>query len=149
MLLPSVFSLPFWWVFYLAATRSGASAKPVVILIIMILCGIPAINVLGDASKLRKMEYAVTDQRLIILRDSLRSAYFPSIREAAFRADPDGHISLLCGSDALKAKPDKWREVCLIGQSATERTDVCNRFVLYAPSDLNGLKAVLKDRLPL
>ena len=132
-----------------AVLRSGADVKPVLILIVLILCGIPSFNTLGDASKLKKMEYVVTDQRLIILRDSLRGMPYSAIHEAAFREDPDGHVSLLCGKDALKAKPDKWREICIIGQNASEGTDVCNRFVFYAPSDLNGLKAAVKDSLPL
>ena len=135
--------------FFFAVRRSGASPKPLVILVILILCGIPAFNILGDASKLRKMEYVVTDHRLIILRDALRGMPYSAILEAVFREDPDGHVSLLCGSDALKAKPDKWREICIIGQNTPEGTDVCNRFVFYAPSDLNGLKAAVKGKLPL
>ena len=135
--------------FIISAQRNGVSAKWGVIVIAAILCGIPTFNILGDASKLRKTEYAVTDQRLIILRDSFRGVEFQAIQEAEFRSDPDGHISLLCGADARKAKPDKWREICLIGQNTSEGTNLCTRFVFYAPTDLNGLKTILKDRLPL
>ena len=119
------------------------------LLIVLLLCGIPAFNMLGDASKLKKMEYVVTDQRLIILRDSLRPMPFKAIQEAGFGTDADGHVSLLCGKDALKAKPDKWREICVVGQSAADGSDVCSRFVFYAPADLKGLKAALKDKLPI
>ena len=131
--------------YFAAVARGGLKAKPFVLL----LCGIPAFNMLGDASKLKKMEYVVTDQRLIILRDSLRPMPFKAIQEAGFRTDDDGHVSLLCGKDALKAKADKWREICVVGQSAADGSDVCTRFVFYAPADLKGLKAALKDRLPI
>ena len=124
-------------------------AKPYVILIVLLLSGIPAFNMLGDASKLRKMEYVVTDQRLLVLRDSLRPMPLGNIREAGFRTDADGHVSLLCGKDALKAKPDHWREYCVVGQSNADGSDVCSRFVFYAPADLKGLKAALKDKLPI
>lgn len=135
--------------YFAAVARGGLQAKPYVLLIVLLLCGIPAFNMLGDASKLKKMEYVVTDQRLIILRDSLRPMPFKTIQEAGFRTDDDGHVSLLCGKDALKAKPDKWREICVVGQSAADGTDVCSRFVFYAPADLKGLKAALKDKLPI
>ena len=135
--------------YFVAIARGGMQAKPYVLLIVLLLCGIPAFNMLGDASKLKKMEYVVTDQRLIILRDSLRPMPFKAIQEAGFRTDDDGHVSLLCGKDALKAKADKWREICVVGQSTADGTDVCSRFVFYAPADLKGLKAALKDRLPI
>ena len=135
--------------YFAAVARGGLQAKPYVLLIVLLLCGIPAFNMLGDASKLKKMEYVVTDQRLIVLRDSLRPMPFKTIQEAGFRTDDDGHVSLLCGKDALKAKPDKWREICVVGQSAADGSDVCSRFVFYAPADLKGLKAALKDRLPI
>ncbi len=135
---------------YFAAVRSGGmKAKPYVILIVLLLSGIPAFNMLGDASKLRKMEYVVTDQRLLVLRDSLRPMPLSNIQEAGFRTDADGHVSLLCGKDALKARPDHWREYCVVGQSNADGSDVCSRFVFYAPADLKGLKAALKDKLPI
>ena len=135
--------------YFAAVARGGVFAKPYVLLIVLLLCGIPAFNMLGDASKLRKMEYVVTDQRLIVLRDSLRPMAYSAIREAGFGTDADGHVSLLCGKEALKAKPNKWREICVVGQNASEGNDECKRFVFYAPDDLNGLKTALKGKLPL
>ena len=135
--------------YFAAVARGGLRAKPYVLLIVLLLCGIPVFNMLGDASKLKKMEYVVTDQRLIVLRDSLRPMPLKNIHEAGFGTDADGHVSFLCGKDALKAKPDHWREYCVVGQSNADGADVCSRFVFYAPADLNGLKAALKDRLPI
>lgn len=132
-----------------AAMRGELEVKPFVLLIVLLLCGIPAFNMLSDASKLRKTEYVVTDQRLLILSDSLRPMAFSAIQEAGFGTDADGHVSLLCGKDAMKAKPDKWRTMCLAGNNIAEGTDICAHFVFYAPADLKGLKAALKDRLPI
>ena len=135
--------------YFAAVARGGMQAKPIVLLIVLLLCGIPAFNMLGDASKLRKMEYVVTDQRLLVLRDSIRPMPLNYIQEAGFGTDADGHVSLLCGKDALKAKPDHWREFCVVGQSNADGSDVCSRFVFYAPADLKGLKTALKDTLPI
>lgn len=135
--------------YFAAVARGGLQAKPYVLLIVLLLCGIPAFNMLGDASKLKKMEYVVTDQRLIILRDSLRPMPFKVIQEAGFRTDDDGHVSLLCGKDALKAKPDKWREICVVGQSAADGSDVCSRFAFYAVNQPEELKKALSGVLSL
>lgn len=107
-------------VYVLVGRHTGVSVKPLILLVILILCGIPAFNILGDASKLRKTEYIATNQRLIVLRDTDRSMEYGAIHEAEFRKDSDGHISLVCGSDALSAKESKWREICTIGQTASE-----------------------------
>lgn len=136
-------------IYFAAMLRHGLSARPYVLLIVLLLCGIPAFNILGDASKLRKMEYVVTDQRLLVLRDAVRPMAFSAIHEAGFSTDADGHVSLLCGKDALNAKPDKWREICVVGQGSSDGPDVCTRFAFYAPADLQGLKAALKDKLPV
>lgn len=55
------------------------------------------------------MLYAVTDKRLILVREAVRDMDFGRIKSASLRRDADGHTSLLCGERALKAKPDKWR----------------------------------------
>ena len=47
--------------YFAAIARGGLRAKPYVLLIVLLLCGIPAFNMLGDASKLKKMEYVVTN----------------------------------------------------------------------------------------
>lgn len=135
--------------YFVAAAKSGATPKFVVVLIVLVLCGIPAFNVLGDASKLKKMEYVATNERLIVMRDSLKAMDYSAIQEAEYRTDADGHVSLICGDEALKARQDKWREICVVGQSATEAMDHCTRFVFYAPTDLKALKTVLKDRIPV
>ena len=48
----------------------------------------------------------------------------------------------------MAAKPDKWREYAVVGQGAMEEADECLRFVLYAPENLDELKALLESKIP-
>ena len=134
--------------YVLAVLKGGAAFMLFLPIVVLVLCGIPAINILRDASKIRKMEYFATNDRLIVLSDHVRSMDYSSIKEAEFRADSDGHVSLLCGKEALEAKQDKWRECTVVGQGSMVDEGECVRFVLYAPEKLDELKAVLKDRVP-
>ena len=118
------------------------------IAIVLFLCAIPASNVITDALKLRKMEYVATTERLIILRDAARSAYYSQIRTGAFKEDIDGHVSLVCGPDAMKAKPYKRREICVVGAGAGESGAECTKFCFYAPTDRETLEKVLHERMP-
>ncbi|MBR4475044.1 MAG: hypothetical protein IKS55_15590 [Oscillospiraceae bacterium] len=131
---------------YVFAVINTAPINYFVFLVVFILCGIPAFNFLGDAHKLRKTVYLATDRRLIVLRDSVHDMKYACIHEAAFRMDRDGHVSLLCGDEAMKLKPEKWREAAVVGQRVTEGPD-CHRFVFYAPSDPEALKDILNAHL--
>lgn len=131
---------------YVLAVINTAPIKIFVFPVVFILCGIPAFNLLGDASKLRKTVYLATDRRLISVRDSAHDMKYTCIHEAAFRTDRDGHVSLLCGDEAMKLKPEKWREAAVVGQRATEGPG-CHRFVFYAPTDTDVLKAILNEHL--
>ena len=116
--------------------------------IVLLLCVIPAANVFSDASKLRKIEYIATTERLIVLRDALRSAYYSQIKTGAFREDLDGHVSLVCGPDAMKARPYKRREICVVGAGVSESDSECSRFCFYAPTDRETLEKILHERMP-
>ena len=115
--------------------------------VVLLLCAIPAINVITDASKVRKTEYVATTERLIVLRDTVRSAYYSQIKVGAFKEDLDGHVSLVCGPDAMKAKPSKRREICLVGAGASESGVECERFCFYAPADRKALEKILHERI--
>ena len=122
--------------------------KPLIVLIFFGFAAIAPLNVIADAKRLRKAIYAATDRRLILVRDSVRSMEYYAIKEAAFRADEAGHVSLLCGKDALAAKPHKWREMAVVGQGAMDGGDLCKCFVFYAPEKAGELKAILKEKIP-
>ena len=123
--------------------------KLLFILLILALTAIAPLNVISDAGKLRKTLYAVTDRRLITVREAVRSVAYDKIQEAALRKDEAGHTSLLCGVDALKGKPWKLRECAVLGPRFDPEDDsTCQGFVFYAVQDVDGLKKALGDRLP-
>ena len=117
----------------------------------MAACGVFLIvRGLLDASKIRKrMQYAITDKRLIILTDSDKSVEYSAISAAKLDRDEDGHTSLLCGEDAIKAKPWKRRAATLSGAITDDNTGMCERFVMYALPDADKVKETLKPFLPL
>lgn len=127
-----------------------APVKPAV-LVIVAACGIFIIlRGLLDASKIRKRAcYAITDKRLIILTDSAKSVEYSAINVAKLDRDEDGHTSLLCGEDAIKARPWKRRAAVLSGAITNENTGMCERFVMYALPDADKIKEILKPYLPL
>ena len=134
-------------IFLIAA--GGLERKSLIlILIVLALAMIPSINIISDASKLRKTEYIATSERLIVLRDSVRSAYYSQIRSGAFKEDEDGHFSLLCGPDALKAKPRKYRELCVVGANSADSGAECEKFCFYAPEDRAALQKILHEKMP-
>lgn len=127
-----------------------APLKPAV-LVVIAACGAFIIaRDLLDASKIRKRAfYAITDKRLLVLTDTAKSVEYSAINAAKLDKDEDGHVSLLCGNDGIKAKPWKRREAVLTGSCTDDSTGLCERFVLYAIPDADKVKEILKPFLPL
>ncbi|MGM9587200.1 MAG: hypothetical protein ACI3VA_06920 [Candidatus Limivicinus sp.] len=136
--------------YVILAKAKDVPLKPAV-LVIVAACGIFIIlRGLLDASKIRKRAcYAITDKRLIILTDSAKSVEYSAIIAAKLDRDEDGHTSLLCGEDAIKARPWKRRAAVLSGAITNENTGMCERFVMYALPDADKIKEILKPYLPL
>ena len=109
--------------------------------VIVAACGIFVIlRGLIDASKLRKrVLYAITDKRV----------EYSAISAAKLDRDEDGHVSLLCGEDAIKAKPWKRRVMALAGTVTNDTTGMCESFAFYAIPDADKVKEILKPYLPL
>ena len=136
--------------YVILAKANDVPLKPAV-LVIVAACGIFIIvRGLLDASKIKKrVLYAITDKRLIILTDSAKSVEYSAINVAKLDRDEDGHTSLLCGEDAIKARPWKRRAAVLSGAITNENTGMCERFVMYALPDADKIKEILKPYLPL
>ena len=148
-ILSALAALALLTVYALAVIRGGASFQLLIPLMMLLLCGIVPLRDLSDCAKLRKAPYAVTDQRLIVVSAAVRGVELSRVREAAFKQDADGLVSLLCGEDALKARPSKWREVCVVARSGGEDENLpCSSFGCYAVEDAAGLKKVLQRCLP-
>ena len=136
--------------YVLFAKIENAPLKPAV-LVVVAACGIFIIlRGLADAAKIRKrVLYAITDKRLIILTDSDRSVEYSAISVAKLDRDEDGHVSLLCGESAIKAKPWKRRVIVLTGAVTNDTTGMCESFAMYALPDADKVKEILKPYLPL
>lgn len=142
-------ALVFTVAYVIFAVQQHMSVNLIMLLIVYALAAIGPSNLLADGKRLKKISYAVTDRRLLAFRDSAYAVGLDQIHTGAFRKDADGHVSLLLGRDGLKVKPHKWRETALVGRDVEdEGAGECLRWALYAPADLEGLKAVLKEKLP-
>ena len=131
---------------------SGSNSSPSIAIIAVILafCAFNLISPITDAGTIRsRLEYAVTDRRLVMLKDDLVSVPYDTIESAAFRTDGDGHVSLLCGKDALKLAATKWRGAAVIGSRKDSETGKCTSFVLYAIPEAEKVKAIVAGYLTL
>ena len=133
---------------YVVAAGAG-NVKPLVIVIILLICGAVPFGEFSDARNLRKAAYAATDKRLIVLASSAKGVEYEKIQEAVIRRDAAGHMTLLGSPDAVKSKPSKWRLYTVSGPILNSDNDqICDRFAMYAVKDLSGLEKVLRDKLP-
>ena len=113
-------------------------------------CGlISPMTVFTDAISISRMHYAATDQRLIIYEDSVRQMDYYRIKDAIFVTDKEGHTSLLCGKNGVKAGAAKARSLTVYGDvNESESTDDCKNFAMYAVDDPDGLRKALRKQLP-
>ncbi len=136
--------------YVILAGAQDAPLKPGVLAVVAA-CGVFIIvRGLLDASKIRKrMQYAITDKRLIILTDSDKSVEYSAISAAMLSSDKDGHVSLLCGENAIKAKPWRRRALALTGAVTNDTTGVCESFVMYALPETDKVNEILRSYLSL
>ena len=135
-----------------AALSTDAGVKPMVIIALAILCLFSAFQVIYSPRKLRKMIYAATDKRLMIVTpDHVIDVPYGRIHEAVFKTDADGLTSLLCGKDAVKSGPSAWRDLTAFAHVDPngEAAQSCESFVLYGIDRPDQLKDALTDRIPL
>lgn len=131
-------------------TNVKGEVKPGVIVIVWLLCAFAPVRRLLDASTVQKLQYLVTDQRLLIVSNDVKSVPLSRIRVSALRSDEDGHLSFLAGADALKTRPSHWRDLALTGRSgsAAEEDEAVDSFAFYAVSDKAGLRRAIRQVLP-
>ena len=131
------------------ALKNDAGVKPVMIIIIVALAFISPIGFFSDAKKLRKsFEYAVTDQRLLIITENVSGMAFTAIKEAKLITDKAGVTSLVCGKRALGSKPEKLRGLAASGCHLTDDGE-CDCLVFYSVSDPARLKKILSPYLDI
>ena len=121
-----------------------------IIVLFLAACAVSPLTVFMDASKVKRLIYAATDRRLLIFGDKLLDMPYERITQACVKMDPEGNETLLCGTDCDKLQPEKWRYAAFIGGPATEMDGgPCQRFVMYAVDDIEGLKKTVGDKINL
>ena len=136
-------------IYVVFALNKGIPVKYALVALLIAGAVIASLNSLSDGKKLRKCTYVITDQRLLTVGYQVRSVEYSSIKEAVFKADDDGHMSLLCGKKAIASKPQLWRMFALSSAHMEEATGLCELFVFYAVPDAERVKKILKDYIPV
>ena len=80
----------------------------------------------------RKVEYVITNLRLITIKDDAKGVEFDKIKVAELKTDDDGHTTLLCGPSSVKAETDKWRGDAALGLRLDTDTLDCDALTWYA-----------------
>ena len=88
-----------------------------------------------DSRKIRKLEYVITNKRLMRLGDEISSMPFPAIKQYIFKLDEEGRTSLLIGEDAITKKTSKWRSAAVSSFAKDLNTGECEQAVFYAIPD--------------
>ncbi len=147
LILGIVFVLCAIYIFY--ALSIGIDIKKILVVAAVAFAFMGALNGLTDGRKMKKMFYAVTDQRIISGIELAKSLEFSQISDVAFKTDADGHTSMLFGKDAIKAKSYEYRSLALLDAYIDEETGFCTRFALYAVPDAENLKSILSKYIAL
>lgn len=120
-----------------------------VIVVLLVLGSMVPLTAIADGLKVRTLEYAATDRRLLRQNGSMvYEAGYDEIGTCRFGKDPSGNTSLLCGNTAVKSKPSKWRNLALF--SGTHERDADHHvtdYVFYAVDDPEGLKKALDGKV--
>ena len=130
-----------------AAMKNGVAVQPIAIIV----CALPFLysvyNDFNDAKKLKNSTlYAMTDRRMITVIDKTVS-FIPYEKIGCWKmeADSDGIVSLVCGDDAMKAKPTSRRAAAVCGAHTNIDTDLCESYVMYGITlDADKVEALMK-----
>ena len=129
---------------------NGAGIKPGIIIIILAVMAYALASPFLHANTLRrKVEYVITNQRLITIKDEAKGVEFDKIKTAEIKTDADGHTTLLCGPASVKTESDKWRTDATLGLRLDNDSLDCNGLTWYAIPNAKEAEALLKKYLPL
>ena len=132
-------------VYVVFAQAKGIELKPVLVVGALFCAFLGAFNGISEGKKMKKMQYIVTDQRIISVLEVPKSLDFSHVREYEFMTDADGHTSVLFGKKAIKAKAHLRRTFALLDPYIDEETGYCSRFALYAVPDVDNLKKIFDE----
>lgn len=133
-----------------AAGNNGAGIKSGIIIIIAAIGVYSVLSPFVHASSLsKKVIYAISNKRIFVCRDDVKGAAFDNFDCAALKKDEDGHVSLLCGKDAMKLAVPKWREEASFGLRLDSETGTCKSLVWYAIPETEKVEPLLRKYLPI
>ena len=136
--------------YILAAGNNGAGIKPGIVIIIVAVMVYALIRPFTHANTLRrKVEYVITNQRLITVKDDVKGVEFDKIKTAELKTDDDGHTTLLCGPTAVKTEASKWRSDATLSARFDSETNDCDSLTWYAIPNAKEAEVLLKKYLPL
>ena len=145
-----VVSLALIIAYIVTVNNSGAGVKPGVIVIILAILAYALASPFLHANTLRrKVEYVITNQRLITIKDDAKGIEFDKIKVAELKTDEDGHTTLLCGPSSVKAETDKWRGDAALGLRLDADTLDCDALTWYAIPNAKEAEVLLKKYLPI
>ena len=135
--------------YVILAGKNNADIKPAAVIVVLA-CGVYfCLDSFLQANQLKKVRYAITDKRLLCVSgDEVKSVSYENVPAACFKKDEDGHVTLLCGEEGMKAKPSKWRSIALHPLNMAN-SNVCESFAFYALPDADRVKKILKEYLTL
>ena len=143
-----IIALSAWYIS--AAIANGVKVQPIAILV----CALPFLysiyNDFSDVKKLRSRTlYAMTDRRMITVIDNVVSHIdYEKIDDWKLEADADGMVSLICGSDAVKAKPHTRRAAAVCGAHTNIDTALCESYVMYGiTADVKNIEKIISGRI--
>lgn len=130
---------------YILTARYCEVKASAVLIFVFYLCAfcVPYNNYKDVMDLRKKVIYAITDERMITVVDSAKSVDYCHVPEVTFRSDEDGHVSLLCGHDAMNSEPTNWRFASVSGVVMDESNDFCESYVMYNIPEVDKVKDIL------
>lgn len=132
-------------IYVVYALTNGIELKPVLVVLALIFAIMGAASGFLQGKKMKRVKYAITDQRIISVLELPKSLEYSKIKEVCFETDADGHTSILFGEKAIKAKAHQRRSIALLDPYIDEETGFCSRFALYAVPEAEKLKEILEQ----
>lgn len=128
-----------------ACVRAGTNVFSVVTLVFVLVAGIIFLDPVTTLKRLRKVEYAITTERVIVCSSTASSFSLPRSKAATVQVidEEDGMSTLIIGTEKT-AKPSKLRPLGLTGFFVTENEKDIPYPVFYRVSDAKKAVRILE-----
>ena len=128
-----------------ACVRAGTNVFSVVTLVFVLVAGIIFLDPVTTFHKLKKVEYAITTDRVIVCSSTASSFSLPRSKAATVQViDEEGGVSTLIIGTKKSVKPGKLRQYGLTGLFVTENEKDVPCPVFYRVSDAKEAVRILE-----